>query len=492
MTRRHTGIARAGLIILLLIVAAATATTAANASCRPPPADFSSPAVLARTAPASLWQGWAYHHPITLAATPASALVDQPVSIRVSGLKSGEPVTLHADMQDYQGITWSAHATFTADKDGVVDVRHAAPRYGTYAGVHPMGLVWSMSPENTKHPDASLFIPSGDRETVTLTALADQRVLARSVFKSLSWNPAIRKTRLHSDGLVGVLFTPAQPGLHPAVIVLGGSEGGLEPQVAEAALLASHGYTVLGLAYFQGFGNTDPRLASLPQELVNIPLEYFARAADWLKRQPGVEAKPIAILGWSKGAEAALLVAATYPQDFRAVVAYAPSAVVNSGLNYGQGPITSSWSLNGKPLPFVPFGYEPGMFAGGTPIVLRPGYVNSLKDAKAVGPATIPVERIAGPVLLISGSDDQIWPSATYAHRIMARLKAHHHAYADQSLCYHGAGHFIIWPYRPALTTGAAFGNGTTILFGGGMRAYAFADRDSWRKVLMFLQKALH
>ena len=46
-----------------------------------------------------------------------------------------------------------------------------------------------------------------------------------------------------------------------------------------------------------------------PAKLKNIPLEDFARGLDWLKKQPGVDASRLGIVGYSKGAEAGLLVA---------------------------------------------------------------------------------------------------------------------------------------------------------------------------------------
>jgi dienelactone hydrolase len=48
--------------------------------------------------------------------------------------------------------------------------------------------------------------------------------------------------------LVGMFFQPAGSGARPAVLVLGGSEGGLP--TATAALIASYGYAALALAYF--------------------------------------------------------------------------------------------------------------------------------------------------------------------------------------------------------------------------------------------------
>ena len=124
----------------------------------------------------------------------------------------------------------------------------------------------------------------------------------------------------------------AKPG--PGVLLLGGSEGGLNGSLP-ASLLASHGYPALDLAYFAEPG--------LPQELKDIRLEYFQRALKWLGSQPAVDPERIVILGASRGAKAALPVASTYPDLAHGVIAYVPSSVVNPCLD-GTSP---AWKLAG-------------------------------------------------------------------------------------------------------------------------------------------------
>lgn len=513
MNARQQGLIHSGWIIVLMVGAAivvlfllptpkpaepaqaSVPDTAAStrSNCINTPADFSSSAVLASAAPAGLWKGWKYADSISLSAMPIAALADQPVTIRITGLKPGEPVTLRASMQDYQHHTWSAEATFLADHAGVVDVTHDAPKYGSYSGVHAMGLIWSMLPKNVKNPEETLYAPPATTSgfPLTIEALANQKVLARSTLTRYLQAPGVSQTEVTADGLVGELYTPATPGPHPAIIVIGGSEGGLYPQVNEAALFASHGYVGLGLAYFQGFDGGDPRLKSLPKMLADIPLEYFVKAADWLKQQPGVDPHHLAIMGWSKGAEAALITAVSFPQEFQAVIGFMPSSVVWSGIAYGPGPISSSWTLGGKPLPWANPVMNASTFSNAKPLTFVGAYAAGLKDAAAVARAAIPVEHIAGPVLLISAGDDQIWPSPRMAEQIMQRLAAHHHRYADESLCYAGAGHAILPPFRPTNASVVAVPGGS-YAFGGNTTAYAFADRDAWEHLLEFLHKALY
>src|SRR4030081_1669368 len=77
---------------------------------------------------------------------PPAARVDEPFRLTVSGLPPGEPVTIRAATRDGELREWASNATFLAGDDGTVDVPTAAPLSGTYSGVDPTGLLWSMVP----------------------------------------------------------------------------------------------------------------------------------------------------------------------------------------------------------------------------------------------------------------------------------------------------------------------------------------------------------
>ena len=49
-------------------------------------------------------------------------------------------------------------------------------------------------------------------------------------------------------------------------------------------------------------------------------------------------------------------------------------------------------------------------------------YSGSLQDARAVERAIIPVERIGGPIILVSGTDDKVWPSSMICTFVTERL----------------------------------------------------------------------
>ncbi|HYA33711.1 MAG TPA: acyl-CoA thioester hydrolase/BAAT C-terminal domain-containing protein [Candidatus Bathyarchaeia archaeon] len=280
---------------------------------------------------------------------------------------------------------------------------------------------------------------------------------------------------IRDDGLLANFYRPATGDPRPGIIVIGGAGGGLDSASAVAALLAERGYAALALAYFG--------LEHLPARLEEIPLEYFKTAIDWMWSQPSVTRDKTGIVGTSKGGEAALLIGAMY-KEIGAVAAYSPSSVVFQGITEAWSDSStskSSWTLRGKPLPFVPFRLDDkcleryGFYLG--------LYLGSLRNTAAVKRAAIPVERINGPVLLATGTDDAIWPSTAMCHQIVERLRQQRFAFSFEHLSYEGAGHLLAGPnsLSPSRTVGA---NGVNV--GGTESANAAARNDAWQKVCAF------
>jgi dienelactone hydrolase len=103
----------------------------------------------------------------------------------------------------------------------------------------------------------------------------------------------------------------------------------------------------------------------------------------------------------------------------------------------------------------------------------------------------IPVERIKGPILLISGEDDDLWPSARFAEIAMHRLRHARHPFPVNHLRYAHAGHTIAVPYVPVTRLAAPHPvSGSEIAFGGTPEGCAKANEESWPEVLAFLKSA--
>lgn len=289
----------------------------------------------------------------------------------------------------------------------------------------------------------------------------------------------MRAVEVRDSGLVGTLFAADGGRPCPGILVLGGSEGGVPKDVA--SLLAEEGFTCLALAYF--------RVAGLPQRLVEIPLEYIETALAWLREQASVRPMRLGLLGSSKGAELALLAAASFPDAVSAVVAESPSSVVFEGIGRaGDVCHHSSWSHRGKPVAFVPYpsGVRPSFGLRG--VSFEPIYRTALEDSDAVAAAAIPIERTDAPILLISGDKDRMWPASQMATALTARLAEVGRPDQVVHLRYPKAGHGLT-PWVPTIGTRLA---SWVYDLGGQRRHNQAAARDAWCKAVSFLRGNLN
>jgi len=321
---------------------------------------------------------------------PKSALFDKKVNIMLSNFIPGQKVTIRANTRFDKDYKWESYVTFIADESGTVDVSKQKPIEGIYEDIDPMGLFWSM--ERYEDKDEEFYMGEIDSTYINFTAEVDGEEVTSTVIERFMVLPEVIRIPVREKGLVGTLFLPGSEGNYPVVITLGGSGGGLYE--GEAAILASHGYAALALAYF----GIDP----LPAGLYNIPLEYFKTAIDWLKSQEIIDSNKLTVMGFSKGCELALLLGSTFP-DIRVVIGY-----------NGSGFAGAAWTYQGKSVS---------------------GY--------------IPVENINGTVLLISGKKDLTASPSDIFDKVIDRLAEHNHPYFYKHLCYEGAGHAIFLTYFP-------------------------------------------
>jgi dienelactone hydrolase len=112
-----------------------------------------------------------------------------------------------------------------------------------------------------------------------------------------------------------------------------------------------------------------------------------------------------------------------------------------------------------------------------------------LSEVSANSGSEIPVDRINGPVLLLSGEQDAIWPAGLMAERIMARLKAGKFIYPFTHLPYPGAGH-LVFLGDPASLDSSRIAPLERAM-GGTDSANQAARRDTWTRSLVFFDQAL-
>ena len=172
-------------------------------------------------------------------------LVDEPVSFSVVGCTPGEHVTVGAAWT-IGGEKVQTEAQFVAPHNGEVDPAKLASVGGTYTGVEPYGLWWANRfvdvPEET-----NILQPW----TIAITAAGGSWESSGSLVRR-KIAPSVRKVTVKSGRLRGIAFLPEGDGPFPSVLVFSGSGGGLGGLGGvefSAALLASHGFATLALAY---------------------------------------------------------------------------------------------------------------------------------------------------------------------------------------------------------------------------------------------------
>lgn len=131
------------------------------------------------------------------------------------------------------------------------------------------------------------------------------------------------------------------------------------------------------------------------------------------------------------GGGIAALLLASLDKRLHAVCAIVPSNVVWQSAR-AVDRSSSSWTFHGDPLPFVPYK---------GPLTPQSGrladlFELSLQNERAVEAATIEVENINGPILLISAAQDEIWPSEKMSDAIVERLREKGFSYPYQNLSY--------------------------------------------------------
>ena len=274
---------------------------------------------------------------------------------------------------------------------------------------------------------------------------------------------------VRENGLVATWFPPASGKREPVILALGGSECGEKGGHYLGQAVAALGYGALALAYCGAAG--------LPQDVHDLPLEYFTKALDWIEAQPLADKNRIGIYGISIGGEMALVVAAR-DSRIKAVVAGVPSSVVWQGFDrHNYASVAPTYTLDGKPVPYLPYDMSKPFTS------IFDLYQRSLATLPAHDDAIIPVERINGPVLLFSGKADMLWPSSEMADQVITRLDARRFRYAHEHIAYPNAGHGSATP------PGGGPWMAQLDALGGTPQGNADAQADMWKRTIAFFQK---
>lgn len=231
-------------------------------------------------------------------------------------------------------------------------------------------------------------------------------------------------------------------------------------------MLASHGFTVLALAYF---GYKD-----LPNSSKGLDLEYFLEAVDWFSTHDRVQQNGVGFVGVSLGAQLALQVAAE-TSLVKAVIAISPLHCIATPVRYGGEMIGFMRELTMDDVTMI----DDVMVGRGI-----------YEDDDEMEEVEIEVEKIKGKIMTICGDDDQCINATKLSDKIQARLKRHNRPKLTL-VNYPGTGHLIEPPFMPMCYLSFLKDVGFLYAWGGNILEHSLAQEQAWQALIDFLRQNL-
>ncbi|KAL4237977.1 hypothetical protein ACF0H5_002688 [Mactra antiquata] len=415
---------------------------------------------------------------VTIVVDNEEALVDDVIIIEVKGLEKNQPITVRAETTEKDQV-FAGSGCFTADDNGYVNLFKHASSSGTYTGVSPMGLFWSM--KNAPNMPSGMRLIKNNASSaliVNLTVFSGHVTFEQTYSTTTSslctkeirrWymGNGVQKIKVKTGRIRGMLFLPPGKGPFPCVIDMFGTVGSCVE--FRAALIASRGFASLALPYFI--------YDDLPNELSDVELEYFMEAVDWLSKHPYIDGDNLGVIGVSKGGEIALHLG-YYCDKIKSVVSingapfFTTIPMLYKGKLIGQSIFHPEKAVNGEE------GYE----------------ARNCMDCEIKN--FLPIWEKDVNVLLVCGLDDRC-----LSDHILTNLNNCYppdRKHLCKLLSYPGAGHLIEPPYAPLARSTEKFVRGVggdhgvfKILWGGRTVEHAHAQEDSWKHILQHFRSTL-
>ena len=211
----------------------------------------------------------------------------------------------------------------------------------------------------------------------------------------------------------------------PLIVGLGGSEGGnawaSDRWEKTRNQFIDEGYAFLAIGYFGG--------KNTPEQLDRISIDAIHNTIERAAKNPLIDRDRIILIGGSKGAELALLMASYY-SDIKGVVAIVPGYAAFPALTMSAS--TSSWMYQNKEVPYVPMPWS--AVPSAMKRDLRSAFKIMIEDKEAVNRARIKIENINGFILLVSATQDEMWPSTEMSEEMMTYLENKDFKYAHDHI----------------------------------------------------------
>lgn len=217
----------------------------------------------------------------------------------------------------------------------------------------------------------------------------------------------------------------------PLIVAFGGGSGGNDWErnylKGKRDSLIARGFALLAIGYF--------KTENSPNSLDRISLNAIADTIMSIaRRTPQIDTTRIILMGASKGGELVLNLASRYPR-FNGVIALSTSHVSFPAHTISAN--TSSWMYHGKEVTFVPAPLKtiwPALKDD-----LYGAFSIMLENTEAVAQAEIEVEKINGPILILSADEDEQWPSTKMSQQLAERLQREKFSHPYKHIIVHGS-----------------------------------------------------
>ncbi|XP_008333238.1 acyl-coenzyme A thioesterase 1-like [Cynoglossus semilaevis] len=403
----------------------------------------------------------------------ARCLFDDLLQVKVSGLRSRQVVALKASSTDDKGVEFRSSATYRADSLGELDLHRDPSLSGSYVGVEPMGLLWSMKADtlhqrfqktNSLKPNVVRF----SVHEVEGRGQGEGRTLAELVAERLMMADGVQRRPVKDGNVRGVLFTPPGPGPYPAVLDLYTFGGGLSEK--RAALLAGRGFVVMTVALYG--------IDDMPKNISEIHLDYFEEAIEFLKKQDKVGSKRVGLTSLSKSGDLVLSIASFLPDIDATVWINGCSANTVFPLYYKKKQILS----------VLPFDVSKVVSTESGAFITK----NAIPDpaAEENRASLIPIQQASGRFLFVASEDDNNWDSPAFVDEMTQRLRHHGKDNFEVLIC-RGSGHYLEPPYGPYCASSFHGFLGKPVVWGGQAKSHAAAEVQLWKKIQEFLRAHL-
>ncbi|CAI4223130.1 unnamed protein product [Auanema sp. JU1783] len=360
----------------------------------------------------------------------------------------------------------AAYAVFKADASGEIDVPSSRPLRGTYFEADPMGLFLSQTATPEFDFGGYLRCSPPVPFVYRLELYDDREVLIDTLLMKKHWmHPNLTRTEIEENGFCGTLFKPPGDGPFPCVIDISGTGGGLHEH--KGAMLASEGFLVLSLAFFQ--------YKSLVSRLEEVDISYFKKAIDWLISRPDT-VDFIGIQGVSFGATIVDILSTRFP-EIKVVVSINGPFLQNRYCTLREnGVALQEAELDQSKIRFIN----------------RVLATDHILDKLVPTPETIiPFDRVAKDVAyrFVASTDDLVNNSLYASRQKIRQLRESGHNKLEIDIV--SGGHIMEPPYFPHHHVVYAKNQGFYCGYGGEVLLHCRSQEQSWLRTISFFSKHL-